>query len=182
MTTQPTLRTERLVLRPLRPDDAARVEELAGDRLVADTTLNIPHPYPPGGAVPWIASHTPRWMEGTLATFAITEETEGGLVGVVGLSIAAEHARAELGYWVGVPYWNRGYCTEASHAMLAFAFESLGLHRVQARHLVRNPASGRVMQKIGMQLEGIHRGLYRKWDVFEDIAMYAILVTDRPGP
>jgi ribosomal-protein-alanine N-acetyltransferase len=178
MMTQPTLRTERLVLRPFRLEDGARVEQLAGDRLVADTTLNIPHPYPAGAAAPWIASHAPAWMEGTHASFAVTAEAEGGLVGAVALTISAEHARAELGYWVGVPFWNRGYCTEASRAMLAFAFEKLGLHRLQARHLVRNPASGRVMQKLGMQFEGINRGHFRKWDQFEDIAMYAILESD----
>ena len=89
-----------------------------------------------------------------------------------------EHARAELGYWVGVPYWNRGVATEAARALVAFGFGALGLHRVQARHLTRNPASGRVMQKLGMRLEGVHREAVRKWDRFEDLAMYAVLARE----
>ena len=69
---QPTLRTPLLVLRPFRPDDAAAVQRLAGDRSVAFTTLNIPHPYPDGLAESWIATHRPAWEAGDRATFAIT--------------------------------------------------------------------------------------------------------------
>ena len=58
--------------------------------------------------------------------------------------------RAELGYWIGVPWWNRGYATEAGRALLDFGFGTLGLHRIMAHHMMRNPASGRVMQKLGM--------------------------------
>ena len=182
MSEQPVLRTARLVLRPFREADASRVEELAGDRLVAETTLNIPHPYPAGSAGPWIATHAPLWADRSRVTFAIDAPGVAEMIGAITLNIAAVHARAELGYWVGVPFWNRGYCTEAARAIIGFGFSELGLHRVQARHLTRNPASGRVMQKAGMTFEGIHRGSMRKWDRFEDLAMYAILATDaRPA-
>lgn len=69
--------------------------------------------------------------------------------------------------------------TEAVTAVLAFAFDTLALHRIQASHLPRNPASGRVMQKVGMQREGLHRGRYRKGAVFEDVEEYAVLRSDR---
>lgn len=172
---QPTLETPRLILRPFAPGDAPEVERLAGDRDIASTTINIPHPYPDGAAEQWIAGHQDAYARGEMATFAIVARESGRLVGAIGLVIAAQHARAELGYWVGRPYWNRGYCTEAAREILRFAFQDLGLNRVQAAHFTRNPASGRVMQKLGMLREGTMRELFRKRDGFEDADGYAIL-------
>jgi RimJ/RimL family protein N-acetyltransferase len=171
----PVLRTERLTLRPFEVRDAPDVERLAGDREVADTTLTIPHPYPKGGAAMWIATHRPAWTARTLATYAVVDRDTDALRGAAGIMLSMPHSRGELGYWIGVPYWNRGYCTEAVRALMAFGFESLGLHRLEARHFTRNPASGRVMQKLGMTLEGIQRGAFQRWERFEDVAMYGIL-------
>lgn len=172
---QPTLTTERLILRPFVADDAFDVERLAGLREIADTTLNIPHPYPHGGAAEWIRLHAPAWIDGTSATFAIVGKKTGALVGAISLMIKREHRRAELGYWIALDCWNRGYATEASRRLLDFGFEVLGLHRIEARHFVRNPASGRVMQKLGMQHEGIERDWVIKWDRFESLAICSIL-------
>lgn len=172
---QPTLATARLVLRPFRLGDAPSVQELAGAREVADTTLTIPHPYPDGLAARWIATHEPRWRDGRSVVFAVTEGAGGALVGAIGLEIDRTHDSAELGYWIARDAWNRGYATEAAGALLDFAFRTLDIHRVEARHFVRNPSSGRVMQKLGMTLEGVHRQSLKKWGVFEDAARYAIL-------
>ncbi|GAC1412241.1 MAG: GNAT family N-acetyltransferase [Gemmatimonadaceae bacterium] len=172
---QPTIATERLTLRPFIADDAFDVERLAGRREIADTTLNIPHPYPHGGAAEWIRSHGPAWNDGSSATFAIVGKKTGALVGAIGLMIKAEHRRGELGYWIALDCWNRGYATEASRGLLDFGFEVLGLHRIEARHFLRNPASGRVMQKLGMQHEGVERDWAFKWDRFEALAVYSIL-------
>jgi RimJ/RimL family protein N-acetyltransferase len=175
----PRLTTERLVLRPFVAHDAATVERLAGAWEVADTTLNIPHPYPEGGGAAWIESHPAAWETAGRLTLAIcVAEAPDAVVGAISLAVAAEHARAELGYWIGVSMWGRGYATEAGHAIVTFGFTTLGLNRIQSRHFVRNPASGRVMQKLGMQFEGVHRQAYRRWDQFEDVAMYAILASD----
>ena len=87
-------------------------------------------------------------------------------------------ALTEIGYWVGVPYWNHGYCTDAARAVLQYGFEVLALQRVFSHHLTRNPASGRVMRKLGMTHEGHHRRHVKKWDVFEDIDGYAILKSE----
>jgi RimJ/RimL family protein N-acetyltransferase len=174
----PVLRTARLLLRPFGFDDALAVQVLAGAREVADTTLHIPHPYPAGAAEQWIATHPATWEAGTGVTYAITDAVTGALMGAVGLTIMPPHARGELGYWVGLPYWNRGYCTEASRALVELGFSQLGLHRIQARHLTRNPASGRVMQKLGMQAEGVSRHAILKNGRFEDLAMYAILADE----
>lgn len=170
-----TLLTNRLVLRPFRPDDATIVRHLAGDRAIADTTINIPHPYLDGMAERWIDSHETQWQEGLSAVFAIERREDNQLIGAVGLRVNPVHERAELGYWIGRPFWGCGYCTEAARVVVAFCFRTLGLRRIHATHFTRNPASGRVMQKVGMRPEGLLRGHIRKWDVFEDLAVYGIL-------
>jgi RimJ/RimL family protein N-acetyltransferase len=173
------LQTTRLILRPFRLDDAETVERLAGAREIADTTLTIPHPYPPGAASAWIEQHEAMWTAGTDLIYAITQRDTAALIGAIGLTIAAPHAKAEIGYWLGMADWNHGYCTEAARALVRHGFESLGLHRIEGRHLVRNAASGRVLVKLGMKREGTHRDAIRKWDRFEDVAHYAMLATDR---
>jgi ribosomal-protein-alanine N-acetyltransferase len=175
---QPSLTTERLLLRPFRLSDAFDVRTLAGEWAIADTTLTVPHPYPDGTAELWIATHATGFLAGKQATFAIEERATQTLVGAVGLHIEARHSFAELGYWIGVPYWGRGYATEAARAVVEFGLHTLGLNRIQARHFVRNPASGRVMAKLGMSLEGTLRQSMRKWDRFEDVAIYSILAGD----
>ena len=175
----PTLLTERLVLRPFVADDGPAVERLAGAREVADTTLNIPHPYPAGGGAQWIATHAANWDAGARLTLAIApRETPDDLLGAIGLAITREHAHGEIGYWIGAHAWNRGYATEAARAITGHAVAELALHRVQARHFTRNPASGRVMQKLGMRLEGVHRDAYIRWGRFESVAVYGILASE----
>jgi len=173
--TLPTLTTAQLVLRPFTLEDAPLVQRFAGNREVAANTTNIPHPYPDGAAEMWINSHAPLWAERQAMTLAITEREGGALVGAIGLSITATDRRAELGYWIGRPYWGRGFATEAGRAMVDHGLGPLGLHRVMARHLARNPASGRVMRKLGMTQEGVLRGHALKWGVFEDIVVHAVL-------
>jgi RimJ/RimL family protein N-acetyltransferase len=175
METQPTLETQRLTLRAFTRADAPIVQRLAGDRAIADTTLNIPHPYGNGVAESWIASHDALRAQGSRVTFAVVRRSDDVLVGAITLTLHPERHRAELGYWIGRPYWGNGFATEAARAIVAYGFAALGLHRVHASHLARNPASGRVMQKIGMTREGTLRSHVRKWGVFEDIVIYGIL-------
>ena len=175
MPRQPTLVTKRLTLRPFLPDDAFEVERLAGMREIADTTLTSPHPYPHGVAAEWILTHTPAWENGGAATFAVVENETGRFIGVASLMINREHRRAELGYWIALDRWSRGYATESNQRLVDFGFEVLGLHRIEARHFLRNPASGKVMLKLGMQPEGVERDRAMKGDRFESLAVYSIL-------
>lgn len=175
MKTRPTLETDRLVLRPFTVADASDVQRLAGDRAVADTTLNIPHPYEDGAAEEWIGKHQAIFDEGKGAHFAITIKSDGILVGAISLMGMVAGHQAELGYWIGRPYWNQGFCTEAARAVLGYAFLEFGLIRVHSCHITRNPASGRVMQKAGMTHEGCRRQHVRKWDKTEDLELYGIL-------
>lgn len=175
MIQQPILHTERLTLRPFTLADAADVQRLAGAYEVAANIPDIPHPYEDGMAETWINTHPTRLAAGTGLTYAITLTETGKLCGAISLTLKPEHQRAELGYWIGVPYWGRGYCTEAARALRDLGFSALGLHRILAVHLTRNPASGRVMQKIGMRHEGTLREHEIKWGVFETVECYAIL-------
>lgn len=175
---QPTLSGPRLLLRPFDAQDGPAVQALAGAAEVASTTLTIPHPYEDGVAEAWIQTHAPAYAAGTLASFAVVEAATRALVGAMGLTIKAPHARAELGYWIGVPYWNRGYATEAAAVVVRFGFEQLGLNRVYAQHYVRNPASGRVLRKVGMRYEGRLRQHVRRWESFEDLEQYGILAAE----
>lgn len=170
-----TLATPRLILRPFAPTDAPVVERLAGAFAVANTTLNIPHPYPPGAAARWIATHDEEYREGAAVIWAIVIHGSDEPSGAIGLAINQRHAHAELGYWLGEPYWGQGYTTEAATAVLAYGFTHLKLHRILARHFGRNPASGRVMQKIGMTYEGCQREHFLKDGVFEDSMLYGIV-------
>jgi ribosomal-protein-alanine N-acetyltransferase len=171
----PQLETARLILRPFGNADAADVMRLAGDRAIADTTLNIPHPYKEGMAEEWISKHQDAFDKDQGVTFAITRKSDGILVGAISLMGMAKGHQAELGYWIGKPHWNQGYCTEAGRALLRYAFSDLALVRVHSCHITRNPASGRVMQKIGMQNEGCRRHHVRKWDKTEDLELYGVL-------
>lgn len=175
---QPPLTTPRLCLRPLTADDAPAIQTLAGDFAVADTTLTVPHPYPDGVAETWIATHVEQYQAGQPAVFAITLKDDGTFLGTIGLALQPPFQRAELGYWIGVPFWNRGFCTEAARAMVEYGFSVLGLHKICAHHFTRNPASGRVMQKIGMRKEGTLRDHVLRWNRFEDVDAYGLLATE----
>lgn len=163
------LKTARLVLRPFELADVPRVQELASAREVALNTLSIPHPYPAGAAEQWIASHDRE------TTFAIDD---GELVGACGLVVKRDDDVAEIGYWIGVPYWGRGYATEAAAAVIRYGFEQLNLNRIYAAHFARNPQSGNVLRKLGMRHEGTLRQHHKKWGEYQDAEMYAILRQD----
>ena len=149
---------------------------LAGRREIADTTISIPHPYSEQQALQWIAGTAELYAKGKVVVFGIQLRGEVGLVGTMGLrDIDTEHSQAELGFWIAVESWRKGYATEAARAVVAFGFEQLGLNRIYAHHMVRNPASGRVLAKVGLKQEGLLHQRVRKWGVFEDVVPMALL-------
>src|SRR5438045_1346013 len=111
----PTIETKNLILRPFNLSDAPDIQRLAGDKEIAATTLNITHPYENGLAEQWIETHQKQFEKGEQVIFAIVINKEM-LIGAIGLNINQQHGRAELGYWIGKQYWNKGYCTEAAEA------------------------------------------------------------------
>lgn len=171
---QPTLTTERLVLRPLGASDAPTVQRLAGEKDVASTTRLIPHPYPPGMAEHWIGTLPELYQRAEMINWGIA--IDGGLLlGTIRLTLNPVDNHAEMGYWVGKPYWNNGYCTEAARAVVAYGFEKLDLERIYANYMARNPASGRVLAKLGMIEEGHLRRHRRKFGRYEDLIVCGML-------
>ncbi|MBK7420858.1 MAG: GNAT family protein [Nitrospira sp.] len=170
----PTLHTERLILRQFQPSDADTVQRLAGAKEVAAGTL-LPHPFEVEAAAQLIAQQQEQFAAGTAITIAIVLAEEEQLIGSIGMDIASEHQLARLSYWLGTDYWNRGYCTEAVRAVIDYGFTRLSLHRIYAPHFHNNPASGRVLRKIGMTYEGRMREHYIRFGRFVDVEIYGIL-------
>ncbi len=175
MTDQPMLYSERLILRPFTLSDAFIVQKLAGNPKIAETTLNIPHPYENGMAEMWIGTHRESFNEGKGVTYAIVNKDSKELIGAIGLMINLVHEKAELGYWIGLPYWGKGYCTEASKLLIDFGFNKLDLNKIYAKALVSNKNSWNVMEKVGMNYEGTLRQEVIKDGIAYDLKSYAIL-------
>src|SRR5919198_44546 len=174
----PSLQTARLVLRSYSLEDIADLVRLAGAREVAATTLRIPHPYTEQDARNFINARLDSEANTHDTRFAITLRSNGELCGGIGLHLDPVHKHAELGYWLGVPFWGRGYATEAARAVVDYGFSTLGLHRIYASHFASNAASGRVLRKIGMKYEGCLRGHICKWETFHDLEYYGMLRAD----
>jgi len=171
----PVLETERLVLRPFQMSDAARIKALAAASEIYRMTLNIPHPYEDGMAEKWIATHASQFYEGSGVNLAVTLKADGILIGAIGLDATLRHQRTELGYWIGVPYWGKGYCTEAAVAVVRYGFTVMNYHKITSMHMECNPASGRVMEKAGMRQEGISIDQVIKDGRYHTMIVYGII-------
>ncbi|MCR8641107.1 GNAT family N-acetyltransferase [Paenibacillus sp. N1-5-1-14] len=170
--------TNRLRLRRFELEDAGQVQALAGDVEIARTTLFIPHPYPDGVAETWIESTHQNIEAGTSYAFAMIHKETNLLIGAMTIGVTRHHDRGELAYWIGKPYWNQGYGTEAAARVMQYGFEQLGLNRVWAAAMTKNPGSSNIMKKIGMQYEGLFKEHVNKWDVYEDLVFYGLSKRD----
>jgi len=147
------LKTERLVLRPPVLDDAAAIAALVNDRRIAQNTARIPYPYTLADAHAFLTAVDASDRE---IVFLIT--ARAGVIGCCGIE-QRDGEEAEIGYWLGVPFWGQGYATEAARAVIDYAFGELGRVTLQAGARVSNGASRRVLEKCGFQWTGV--GLYR---------------------
>ena len=172
------LKTSRLILRPLCRDDISQLLPLIGAREVAATTLRIPYPYTEENALKFLEYSDSVWQKREGASFGIFLREGEQVCGGIGLAAHLEHNRAELGYWIGVPFWGNGYCTEAAREVLRFGFENLRLHRIDAGHFANNPASGRILLKLGMKHEGTTREHVQKWGEYLDVEIYGLLARE----
>lgn len=178
METALLLETERLVLRLPALTDAEKIQVLVNDRRIAETTLNIPYPYPDDMALHWVNAIHGALATGRGVTFMLVRKSDNVLMGAISFRENPSLSQAEVGYWLGVAYWGQGYMTEAVRRVIEYVFEERNLNRVYATHFTTNPASGRVMQKAGMRYEGTQREHVVKWGVPLDLACYSILRRD----
>jgi RimJ/RimL family protein N-acetyltransferase len=146
----PVLATARLILRAPRREDAKAIADLINDRRIAENTARIPHPYSLTDAHAFLAQAGRSPSE---PTFLIAR-TDGAIVGSCGIELGSG-PDPELGYWIGVPHWGRGYATEAARALIDHAFGELACERLRGRARVSNPTSRRVLEKCGFQWTGV---------------------------
>ncbi len=166
-----------VTIEPFSPRHAPAVQRLASDVRIAATTL-IPHPYPPGGAERFIEEAQRARARGEGYAFAVL--AGGELVGACGLKEVHDR-QADLGYWIGVPYWGRGYATEAARLVVAFAFGALGLERVTAHALLSNPASCRVLERVGFREVERAESPFERWPG-ETVVRYVFERSRAAGP
>ena len=174
----PVLETEDLVLRrPLRRD-ARDIYRYASDEQVARYVLWEPHRSlsETRGFVRELRS---RLRAGCPSSWVVVLKETGTVIGTIGFVwYSSENCSAELGYSFSREYWNHGYATQALRAVIDISFQSLPLNRLEAQHDIRNPASGRVMEKSGLRQEGILRGRILNKGEYVDVALWAILRAD----
>lgn len=149
--------TARLRLRPPTAGDAPALAALAGDWEVARSTAFLPHPYAEADARDFIAAAAARRAACREAIFVLERRAEGDVIGAVG--VATEGSGGEIGYWIGRPFWGRGYATEAVSGVLGLAFDGLGVERVAAAVMADNAASARVLEKAGFARLGERTGV-----------------------
>ena len=145
----PALATERLVMRAPRESDIGQLAALADNRHVAEMLARMPHPYGEAEARAFLAMTRSRRAG---IAYALTLAGTDTFVGCAGLNMTDRGL--ELGYWIGEPYWKRGYATEAAHALVDLAFQRTSTQVLQASTRVINPASRRVIHKCGFQYAG----------------------------
>jgi len=170
-----TMMTERLRLRPFELSDANSVSELCNNFKIYKSTLTLPYPYPIESAVSWISTHAENFDNDRIYEFAITDKDSGILYGAIGLSHHKANRNGEVAYWIGEEFWNKGYGTEALTAVIDFAFTHKNYHKIWARYFESNPASGRMMQKVGMTYEGKQIDHVFKENRLETLILYGMI-------
>jgi RimJ/RimL family protein N-acetyltransferase len=150
----PVLETERLILRAPRFEDAEAIAALVNDRRIAENTSRIPHPYALADAQAFLTAAN---TADSGISFLIGTSNRS-IIGCCGIA-KLDGETPEIGYWLGVPFWGKGYATEAARAVIDHAFGDLGYDTLLAGARVSNPASRRVLEKCGFQWTGV--GLYR---------------------
>lgn len=179
MLAQTRMETDRLILRSPTHADASSIQAIVSVRAIAETMISIPHPYPDGEAERYISRQLAESKSGRSKTFVIECKSQQRLRGVIEIrDIELEHSQAELSFWLAVEVWGQGYMSEALKPILRVGFADLGLNRLYAYHMERNPGSGKVLQKNGFLREGMLRQRVRKWGVFENTVLWAILRED----
>lgn len=149
----PVLETTRLIMRPPHREDVEDLASIANDRDIAEMTSRMPHPYSEDDAIAFIDGFENGRYEGCI--YAITIAESGRLIGMGAVENRSRFGGLEIGYWLGKPYWGKGFATEAASALVDLAFRVTETDKVLAACRTNNPASRKVLQKQGFQLLGL---------------------------
>lgn len=140
------LTTDRLILRQPTLDDAPTMAALLNEKDIVRMTASLPHPFLSLSAEFWIMRQYANWQRGIEHDYMITHD--GNLMGVMGL-FDNKVGDKEIGYWIGKPYWGKGFITEAAKTLIAESFATLSMPYIDAGYYQDNTASGRVLEKLG---------------------------------
>jgi len=173
--TNKTITTERLILKTFRLSDVADITRVCDNYNVSKSTLFIPYPYDSDYAAAWVSTLEESFANSRSYDFAITDKNTGEFYGGISISHNAEDNNGEFGFWLGEPYWGKGYATEAARAIIDFGFTVKKFHKVYARHFESNPASGKVLQNAGMKQEGLFLEHILKDDKYENVVQYGLI-------
>ena len=167
-----------ITIRKLKLSDANDIYKNVNHKDIVRWTKSIPYPYLKDGAGKFIRQTYSEMRTKKSFIFGITLPDTDKVIGIVSLiRINWENKDAELGYWIGKRYWNKGYTTEAAKLIIGYGFRNLKLHRIHAVYIAPNKASGKVMEKAGLRKEGISREAYYK-NSWHDLVSYAILAKE----
>jgi len=170
----PRLESERLVIREPSPTDIPSMPAVFSDPDIYAHTRTIPYPYTEAAAAEAIERFARLSQTGEAQTFFIELKDTAELIGSVGTLNIEGRKQAEFGYAIGRKWWGKGYATEASRALLNYCFNDLGFRELCAHAMTRNPASSRVLQKLGMRSVGVIPGACEKDGVLHDAEGYTI--------
>jgi RimJ/RimL family protein N-acetyltransferase len=171
----PPLMTQRLCLRPLVEEDVVEIARYLNDFEVANGLTYSPYPYTLDMAKTWLKDVSFAAQQDQSMYWAIVHRESGGFMGTIGFSFYRIHDRAEMHYWLGRPYWNGGYTTEAAKALIPFIFAQQPVQRLEINHFTRNLASRRVIEKCGFFFEGELRAYVKRFERYEDVRFYSLL-------
>lgn len=168
----PIITTARLLFS--KPDNKiiSELVSLAQDPEISQNTLNFPFPYSIDHAKKWIEMADKNFENKESFVFALIIQETGEFIGGIGIHPSASKTKAEIGYWIGKKFRNKGYATEAVERILKFGFEDLELEMIYATHFTYNPISGNILKKVGMAHKGILKEHYQKNGKFEDVILY----------
>ena len=170
----PELTTPRLILRKLAISDVPALIKNGNSKSISDNVLNVPSPYTEEDAVAWIAGGWQGFKNGERYAFAIVLREINELIGAIGMHINSADNRAEIGYWLGEDYRDKGIMTEAVKRIIRFGFDEVRLNKIFATCFTDNPSSEKVLQNAGMIKEGELKDQYRVKGVYKSVHQYRV--------
>jgi len=170
----PELNTTRLILRKIKLSDVPSLIKYINNKKIADNLINIPFPFGEEDAIFRMNFVLEGFKNEERFVFAITEKEQDELIGQMGLHLDKSNNKAEIGYWIGVPFWNKGIATEALEAILKFGFEELKLNKIYATHYIENPSSGKVLIKNQLIKEAELKDHYKTNNGYGSVIQYRL--------
>ncbi|VVM04680.1 GNAT family N-acetyltransferase [Methylacidimicrobium tartarophylax] len=169
---------DRILLRPLEEGDKESVRAFAGDPEISRVTRSLTYPEDSEKASAWVDEHIAMTRNGQTVSAAILEKKHRRFVGAGILFLEPNHRRAEIGLWLGRPFWAQGYGPEACRGLIDYAFAVLQLKKVCAYCLASNLRSRHLIQKLGFRWEGTQRKQLLVRGVFEDLLLFGLLAEE----